>query len=878
MGCVNTQSILLLLISLSVAFNTPFARAQSQSGGLPDALTLWGLTANERSADAHLSDDKSKDRSSINPLRLNRRLVIGQRSTASDAGPPEATDRADAPEALSEAERIKKEVYSMPPERIGIGGFGTRAPRFGRVTGPTFEEAVAAALRIESEGTGLMAIDWGQKLEDIEYRGEVLFDGSQLTTEGGVKFYIDEALVITDRLSYDMDTGEAILVNVAVTRGASSMTADRLRHQRTEFTTLDTPAPLIPHRGKFQLRHVLVPHGYEGGGSFLARSTGIMRGEGIDWREPGRVFKADSLEFDSSAQRGELEGVSGHAGPLYFNAQRLRILGPADLEGEDLWVTTCDRPVPHYRIRLKRAELTNGHAYAAKNARLQLGKVTTPLYLPWIRGSLAPGRRRMSTQLEVGSRAELGSFIDVAQWFRVTPNIQLAPRVYATTREGVGFGLDGEYDFMDDPAAMFFRGRGSFHTLYTTEDNGYTEAYHRQELTERTVVLAQWEQWYEADFVKDFYYKVFERRTGPRAFVNLTHTQPQQIVAVTIAKSTHDFTTESEKLPEVSYHLLERRLGKGFYGTFDAAAGYYRTAPGSIESGRVITVGRLSYDWNLAKGINLVPFVETDGTWYSKTLDDDESAFRGSALGGATLQTRFQRAFPGRRGFSGFKHIIVPSVTYSYRPDATLDQDQTPIFDDLDYRPGRSRVESSLDNILLGRNTETGITWPVARLTLYQGYDLYNEVAESEDYEVQMEVRPRPWWGWQTIGEIHTVEVNSNTPPEDLDRLLSYLFFDNRFGKNTMNARLGFALVESNDNVFNREILYGFGYKLTENWSFAAEQRYDFERSELTRQAYEIRRRLHKWEMALRIRVRESGVDIGFEFNLTDFPGARLRF
>ena len=327
----------------------------------------------------------------------------------------------------------------------------------------------------------------------------------------------------------------------------------------------------------------------------------------------------------------------------------------------------------------------------------------------------------------------------------------------------------------------------------------------------------------------------------------------------------------------MSYHLLERRLGKGFYGTFDAAGGYYSTAPGSVESGRVVTVGRLSYDWNIAKGINLVPFIETDGAWYSKALDE-ESAFRGSALGGATLQTRFQRAFPGRRGFSGFKHIIVPSVTYSYRPDATLDQDRTPRFDDLDDLPGRSRIESSLNSILLGRNTETGTTWPVARLSLYQGYDLSNEVAESEDYEVQLEVRPRPWWGMQTVGEIHDVEATANTPPEDLDRLLSYLFFDNRFGKNTMNARLGFALVESDDNVFNREILYGFGYKLTENWSFAAEQRYNFERGELTRQAYEIRRRLHKWEMAIRIRDRESGVDIGIEFNLTDFPGAKLGF
>ncbi|MDK1020881.1 MAG: hypothetical protein QGD90_04505 [Candidatus Hydrogenedentes bacterium] len=876
---MNAQSIPLLLISLTVAFIAPYVHAQSESEGLPDALALRGFAANERIADAHLSDEESKEKSGLNSLQLNRRLVIGQRSTASDAGLPEAADQAEAAEALSEAERIKKEVYSMRPVRVGLGGFGTRAPRFGRVTGPTFDEAVAAALSIESEGAGLMAMDWDQNPKDIEYGGEFSRTGTLFAVDGGVKFYMGEALVITDRLSRDMVTGEVLLEGgVAVTRGASSMTADRLLYRRSEFQMLDTPAPLVPHRSDFQLRHVLVPHGYEGERSSLARGTGVVIGEGIDWTEPQRVLKADSFEYDLGARSGNLEGASGHAGPLYFNAKILRILGPASIEGEDLWVTTCDLPVPHYRIRLKRASLQDGHAYAGKNARLQLGKAQTPIYLPRISGSIAPGGRRLSTELEVGSRAELGSFIDVAQWFEVTPNVQLAPRIYATTSEGTGFGFDGEYDFMDDPTSPLFRSRGSFHSLYTTEDNGYTEAYHRQELSERTVLLGQWEQWYEADFVKDFYNDVFEDRSGPRSFINLTHTRPQQIATATIAKSTHDFTTESEKLPEVSYHLLERRLGKGFYGTFDSTAGYYRAVPGDVESGRLTTVARLSYDWNLAKGINLLPFIETEGAWYSKTLDNDESAFRGSAVGGATLQTRFQRAYAGRRGFSGFKHIIVPSVTYSYRPGATLDQDQTPVFDDLDNRPGRSRIESSLDNILLGRNTETGITWPVARLSLYQGYDLSNEVAETKDYEVQMEVRPRPWWGFQTVGEIHEAEASANTPPEDLDRILSNLFFDNRFGKNTMNARVGFALVESDGNVFNREILYGFGYKLTENWSFAVEHRYDLERGELTRQAYELRRRLHKWEMAIRIRDRESGVDIGIEFNLTDFPGAKLGF
>ena len=46
----------------------------------------------------------------------------------------------------------------------------------------------------------------------------------------------------------------------------------------------------------------------------------------------------------------------------------------------------------------------------------------------------------------------------------------------------------------------------------------------------------------------------------------------------------------------------------------------------------------------------------------------------------------------------------------------------------------------------------------------------------------------------------------------------------------------------------------------------------------ISRQTYEVRRRLHRWEAALKFRDRESGFDVGVEFSLIDFPGARAKF
>ena len=93
----------------------------------------------------------------------------------------------------------------------------------------------------------------------------------------------------------------------------------------------------------------------------------------------------------------------------------------------------------------------------------------------------------------------------------------------------------------------------------------------------------------------------------------------------------------------------------------------------------------------------------------------------------------------------------------------------------------------------------------------------------------------------------------------------------------TFDSRLGFSYTETRGRVFNREVLYGIGYRLTNQWSVAMEHRYDFEFDELRTQTYEVRRIWDCWETAIRFRDRESGFDINFEISLTALPGTKLK-
>ncbi len=232
----------------------------------------------------------------------------------------------------------------------------------------------------------------------------------------------------------------------------------------------------------------------------------------------------------------------------------------------------------------------------------------------------------------------------------------------------------------------------------------------------------------------------------------------------------------------------------------------------------------------------------------------------------------------------------------------------SPRFDALDNINGASRLETKIDNVLYGRDKETGEVWQVGRLTLYQGNDFYNELSEAEDYEIEFDIRPRPWWGFQLVGERHVIDgeldiddpffveqrvlelldntlgvrfdndLDFNARFGDYNRLLTQFYYDRTPYGGRVSGRLGFAYTETQDRVFNREILYGLGLRLNDNWGIGFEHRYDFEDGEFRTQTYEVRRRLHEWEAAMRFRDRESGFDIDLAFSLVAFPGSKIKF
>ena len=835
------------------------------------------------------------------------------------AGVP-ATPQPEAPKlpAVEPATPVAKPVQRARrpagrPARIPENAFETRAPRFqsptledGRPLAPqSFRLALFTGTALGQDKEGFVPPNWTGEIENVEadtMEGVTHDDGIHYLWEGNARLQLDNTLVQADRMTYNDGTQETTAEgHVILTQEAATLTATRVYYRAVEE---DLPAPLTPIQADKE--ESAVPR--------KRLSVGLFQAENVHLVETGRELEADYLEYDFVEETGELINVRGRAGVIYFGAEKMTITGPNEYIAHDVWITTCELDPPHYRFRLKEATIRDNRVAIGQNFRLQLGKVNTPLYLPRIKTSGYKNDRNFDYDFDIGHESDIGYFVNFAQWMHVTPNIDLGFRIVPTSEEGIGFGIDGEYDFTDTPSSPLFRGKGSLKSLYTTQESGYIELHHRREFSQRTIVLAQWEQWFERDFVKDFYYEIFRNRTGPRTFFNVTHIEGNQIVTGTIARATNGFTRETEKLPELTYHLLEREVAKNLFVSFDSVNGYYERSSSGAGSARTVNIARLTYDGNINPGLNIAPFLEVQSAWYSDVRGEDSSDFRLTGTAGATLQGRLQRAYKGWQKFAGFKHIFVPSITYSFSPDSTLDPGDTPRFDALDNVPGRSRIESKIENVFLGRDKETNETWQVARISLYQGHDFSNEFRRAEDYELEFDIRPRPQWGFLAAGEIHKISGKSrkfdfrreffstfglnrlddflldvhdrgndddselNRRLGDFDRLLAYFYYDDRVRNGRISGRVGYAFTERDDDVINSEILYGLGFGIGQNWGFAVEHRYDIVRSDLVRQTYELRRRLHHWDMGLRFRTRDSGFDIGIELSLIEFPGVRMKF
>ncbi len=153
--------------------------------------------------------------------------------------------------------------------------------------------------------------------------------------------------------------------------------------------------------------------------------------------------------------------------------------------------------------------------------------------------------------------------------------------------------------------------------------------------------------------------------------------------------------TTLQTLPEVGYSLVPTRIAglpiyAGFDTTFDS---FYRQE--GLDARRVDLFPRLWAPLAAGRYFTVTPLVGFRETFYSRSLQSDQSTSREAPYLSTSFDTRLVRRFSSD-AYGGIVHKIEPAVVYEYLPQTR--QAEIPVFNDLDRLAKKNLLTYVLTN------------------------------------------------------------------------------------------------------------------------------------------------------------------------------------
>ncbi len=456
---------------------------------------------------------------------------------------------------------------------------------------------------------------------------------------------------------------------------------------------------------------------------------------------------ADKLTFNENTGAFTAENVRAGSYPWYAEGTRAEgtyVRGaPSRISIDNATVTYREPGSLTPTGRADRFTVTQGGGIQAQGARLGVG-AGLPIRLPKFQQTLSDSFLAQVT-LTTGYRQTLGLSLDAGLLLPVSPSLRLGGELGLYTARGIMAGPIGEYASADGSERV----TGEFRSGYINdhgdkqtdllgrpvpENRGFLEWRHWQRLNDRLTVNAHLNYWKDSEIVRDFKPNSFYPVQEPDTFAEATSTGKNYLTTLFTRFQTNNFSTVPERLPELSFDLLQREIRPGLYEQFHASAAHLREDPASggttLESDRLDAYYSLRRPFNQGDWLNVTPVAGGRITRYDNT--------RGALVPGGTTRTvgelgfdaalRASGTFNYRNdtwGINGLRHLVTPTLSYRYFPRADLDAAKIPSIDrrtfttylpplgldsvrNLDDLPSVETLRVGIDNTLQTRDSQYG--------------------------------------------------------------------------------------------------------------------------------------------------------------------------
>jgi lipopolysaccharide assembly outer membrane protein LptD (OstA) len=632
-----------------------------------------------------------------------------------------------------------------------------------------------------------------------------------------------------------------------------------------------------------------------------------------------QVWASEHIRYNFKTRRMQAEHFRTGKAPVFAGGQGLGNdpRNPNAYTATNAVVTTEDVAEPGIKIRAKSIRIIPGDRIVAKGAVLYLDKIPV-FWFPYYSQSL--NERGSNFDFTPGYRSRYGAYLLGTYTWAINKQLEAVAHVDYRVKRGFGVGPDFNYDF-----GKWGTGRARYYYLYDQdpdiEETGLSIPDNRQRLwfsyqanpatnlTVKSMVRYQG----DSEIVRDFFDSEYRRNPQPNTYLDVNKYWQNFSLDLYAQPRLNDYLETVEKLPELKLTGHRQQIANTpvFYESESSAGWYRRLFPETngipygldYEASRADTFHQVLLPHTFFGFLNVTPNAGGRFTYYGSASGPGgitSETTRGIFNTGADVSLKASRAWPvfHSRTFEleGLRHIVVPSVKYTYVPTPTrVGTNEIPQFDyelsslrllpndfpdynSIDSIDGQNTVRFGLNNKLQTRRRNEIVNFLDWDVFIDWRLDPRPEQQTFSDVSSEFRLRPRSWLTLESMtrynfedGQFRLTYNSFTIQPNDIwSWTFGYFFMQDDFRP----APYGWG---EGNNLFRNSLTF----RVNQNWALRATQHYNADDGRMEEQAYSIYRDLKSWTAALSFRVRdnvdrEDDFTIAFTVSLKAYPSYDL--
>lgn len=548
----------------------------------------------------------------------------------------------------------------------------------------------------------------------------------------------------------------------------------------------------------------------------------------------------------------------------------------------DADITTCNLDKPHYHFHARNVEITPGDKLRARGVKFIAGKAPI-VYFPYFVQDIAKKRNGMA--FNPGMSKEWGTYLLTGYRYHFTDEIMGLLRLDWRENKGIAAGIDLEsytHKFGDSRLLWYFidedlHGKGEVEPIYKKHQRYKIEYRHKWDIDTNDHFIMEVNDYSDANLLKNYFYRQYEISPTPSSYMLFSHNYPSATLSVLLERRVNHFFSETEKIPEVKLETSSQKIfDTPFYYQNQTGVTSFTSRTANTDQDedtvRLDTYNKITYPFKLSF-FDLNPYVATRYSFYSKDKNGEENLFRNVFYSGIEMLTKIYRVFDIKVDSFGIeidklRHIITPSISYSFNHHPTLPSERLTAFDSIDSISKQSTMKLSLENRLQTKRNGAEVNF--LRFIMDSPYDfkLEGHGGRFGDLHFDLEILPNSWLKYWSDANFDFRRRSFRNANFDIEFPLT--------DRGKFRAGYRYTAQDPDDDKL---ITYSFEYQLNPKWRFRSYQRIQLITQTIEEQEFGLSRDLHCWEVDFTVNnKKKKGVTFWLVFRCKAFPDLGLDF